>query len=67
MKYEDTEILKKIKETFDSAIKISAFLMPLCVLNPNETKSAGITIENLLLLNKNYYDINEWLKEQLGE
>lgn len=55
----------KMKETFDCALKISALLMPAILLDPKGAKQMGVTIEDMLYLNKNYYEINEFLKKEL--
>lgn len=61
----EKEMLEKIKETFDCALKMSALFFPIVLLQPQEVKQVGITLEDILYLNKNYYDINEFLKEEL--
>ena len=61
----EKEMLEKIKETFDCALKMSAIFFPMVLLQPQETQKMGITLEDILYLNKNYYEINEFLKEEL--
>ena len=58
----DKEMAMKIKETFDSAIKMSALLMPVVLMHPQDARQMGISLEDILYLNKNYYEINEYLK-----
>lgn len=58
-------MLEKIKETFDCALKMSAVFMPICIMQPKEAKQMGVSLEDILYLNKNYYEINEFLKQEL--
>ena len=59
------EMLQKIKETFDCALKMSALFFPFVLLQPQESQKMGISMEDILYLNKNYYEINEFLKQEL--
>lgn len=60
----EKEMLEKIKETFDCALKMSALFFPIVLMQPQEARKMGISLEDILYLNKNYYEINEFLKEE---
>lgn len=63
----DKEIAKKIKESFETSLKFSTILMTAVLLNPNGSKNLGVTVDDILYLNKNYYDIKEYIDKVLKE